>query len=110
MTSAFALNSGRYNATTGHTDISPLADPQGYADRHGITLINAISNGDNVFVEFESDDRLRAIVTGVLTGKRDDSDGVLFGDFVWHPAASEEYQLELACASEWLMEETLAAL
>ena len=63
-----------------------------------------------MFVEFESDDRLRAIVTGVLTGKRDDSDGVLFGDFVWNPAASEEYQLELACASEWLMEETLAAL
>lgn len=110
MSASFASTAGRWNPTTGTGDISPLADPASYADHHGVRMVNAIQNGSNVFVEFENYDRTRAVVTGVLTATRDDSDGIVFDDLVWHPAASEEYQLELACASEWLMEETLAAL
>lgn len=110
MSTSFTSTAGRWNLATGTGDISPLADPSAYADRHGVRLVNAMKSGYNVFVEFEKGDRTRAVVTGVLTATRDDSDGIVFDDLIWHPAASEEYQLELACASEWLMEETLAAL
>ena len=107
----YTADSGRYNPQLEVAGISPLANPEGYAEWHGFKLINTLANGEKVFVEFEHPGTgLRTVVTGHLTPTRDDSDGMLVADLWWSVPGSGDHQLELACASEWLMEATLESM
>lgn len=109
MTAPFYDNAARINTTTGRVSVSPLADPEAFAEYHNLTVFNKMSNFNNVFVEFEDIHGQRLIITGEVTTDRDDSDAILPEDLTTVEPHSLERDAQIAAASDWLFDAGLEA-